>query len=232
MYYVCIFSSLTVIFSLLTAILYHKDNYRLAKDAKMAAAMFFVALGAVCCATSPANAAASAIIFAGFIPSYLGDYFLAKKEYPISEVGDHKAFCLGVTSFGVAQILYFIGFACAADWKLSPLLIPLVAYSLIPTLGGIASKLLSIDKKKLPIMLGYGVLLSLTLFSGASRYYLYPSTGSLLAMIGAIFFCLSDSVLGSYYFARININKKILNYPIMLLYFCAQILYALSMLYI
>lgn len=230
-YLIYIFGALTMLFGILTAVLYHKERYRLAKDAKMTAAAFFLALGAASCALSPVNGAAAAVIYAGFIPSFAGDYFLAKKEYPLSAEDDFGAFSLGVASFAIAQILYFVGFMYAAGWRLSPLFIPLAAYSLIPTVGGIASKFLSVEKKRLPIMIGYGILLSLTLFASASRYHLYPSTGSLLALIGSICFCLSDTVLGSYYFANINIDKKLLNYPIMALYFAAQILYAFSLLY-
>ncbi|MDE5618640.1 MAG: lysoplasmalogenase, partial [Clostridia bacterium] len=171
------------------------------------------------------------VIFAGFLPAYFGDYFLAKKEYPIDEKSDNFNFVCGVSFFGAAQALYLIGFTYAANWQLSPYLIPLCAYSLIPTLGGMAGGMLSVDKNKKFIMIVYGLLLSFTLYTASSRYYLFPSTSSLLAMIGAISFCLSDSVLGLYYFGNLKINKKWLNYPIMLLYFAAQILYALSFLY-
>ena len=80
-------------------------------------------------------------------------------------------------------------------------------------------------------MLCYGLLLGATLTMAASRYYLNPDTSGLIALVGAAAFVLSDMSLACFYFAEKIKDRRFFNFPVMILYFGAQVLYVLAMIF-
>ena len=79
-------------------------------------------------------------------------------------------------------------------------------------------------------MLIYGLFLGMTLSAAASRLYNNPeSVSAIIGVVGAAAFVLSDMSLACYYFACKIKDRRFFNFPVMILYFGAQVLYVITM---
>ena len=226
-----ILSGLTMAAGTATAVLYQMRKNVGALIAKMLAAVLFVIAGILAFPERAAGELMCALILAGLFPALAGDWFLAVKEIASDEKRDYRNFGMGVISFGLAQILYIIAFLSDADFKFAPAFIPLIVLPLLGTLISVLTKQIHIEKKRLPFVICYGLLLGSTLAMAASRYYLEPTTSGLVALIGAAAFVLSDMSLACFYFATKIKDKRFFNFPVMILYFGAQVLYVLAMIF-
>lgn len=226
-----ILSGLTMAACTATAVLYQMRKNVGALIAKMLAAVLFVVAGILAFSERAAGELMCALILAGLFPALAGDWFLAVKEIASDEKRDYRNFSMGVISFGLAQILYIIAFLSDADFKFAPAFIPLIVLPLLGTLISVLTKQIHIEKKRLPFVICYGLLLGSTLAMAASRYYLEPTTSGLIALIGAAAFVLSDMSLACFYFATKIKDKRFFNFPVMILYFGAQVLYVLVMIF-
>lgn len=226
-----ILSALTMVAGTATAVLYQTRRNVGALIAKMLAAVLFVIAGIIAFSVRSASETMCALILAGLFPALGGDWFLAVKEISPDEKRDYRNFALGVICFGVAQILYLLAFLADAEFRFMPAFIPLIVLPLLCTLISLLTKQIYIEKKRLPFVVCYGLLLGTTLAMAASRYYLNPTTGGLIAMIGAAAFVLSDMSLACFFFADKIKDRRFFNFPVMILYFGAQVLYVLAMIF-
>lgn len=152
------------------------------------------------------------LVLAGLLFSAAGDVFLMLPK---------DRFVPGLLSFLLAHLLYIAAFIEPAGFLASPLLA-------LPFLLG-AGLLLSIllpkaGSLKVPVCI-YATALAVMGWQAASRWLALQDDASLYAMIGAILFLLSDSVLAFNRFVRpFRAAETIL----LTTYFAAQVLIALS----
>lgn len=226
-----ILSGLTMVSGTATAVLYQLRKNAGALIAKMLAAVLFCVAGVLALSVRVHGDIMCALIFTGLFPALAGDWFLGIKELAIDERRDLRNFRMGVISFACAQILFFLGFLADAQFSFKPEFIPLIVLPLMCTLISLLTKQVDIEKKRLPFVVIYGLLLGTTLATAASRYYLFPSTSGIIALAGAAAFVLSDMSLACFYFAKKIPDRRFFNFPVMILYFGAQVLYVLAMIF-
>ena len=153
------------------------------------------------------------LILAGLVFSAAGDVFLMLPR---------DRFVPGLLSFLVAHLLYITAFSAPAGFLAAPLLA-------LPYLAGAGILLLILlpktGKLKLPVIV-YAVALATMGWQAASRWQALQDMASLYAMIGAILFLVSDSVLAINRFAKPFRAAEAL---LLTTYFAAQTLIALSL---
>ena len=164
-----ILSGLTMAAGTATAVLYQMRKNVGALIAKMLAAVLFVVAGILAFSERAAGELMCVLILAGLFPALAGDWFLAVKEIASDEKRDYRNFGMGVISFALAQILYIIAFLSDADFKFAPAFIPLIVLPLLGTLISVLTKQIRIEKKRLPFVICYGLLLGSTLAMAASQ---------------------------------------------------------------
>lgn len=152
------------------------------------------------------------LIFAGLLFSAAGDVFLMLPK---------DRFVPGLLSFLIAHLLYIVAFSAHAGFFAAPLLA-------LPFLLG-AGVLLAILLPKtgtlaLPVIV-YSTALATMGWQAASRWQVLQDDASFYAMIGAILFMVSDSVLAINRFARPFRAAEVV---LLTTYFAAQTLIALS----
>lgn len=230
---VYVFSVLSFLSGLGTAIFYQIDRKKAATAAKMIAAALFCIAGVIGFCGRVQSTDACAVLLAGLFPATAGDWFLAKKELVAGdEKRDYLNFALGVISFAVAQTLFIAAFilATASGGNYSFEFLPLAFLPPLFALISMATKQVKIEKKRLPFVLIYGLFLGMTLSAAASRLYGNPdSVSAIIGVVGAAAFVLSDMSLACYYFACKIPDRRLFNFPVMILYFGAQVLYVITM---
>lgn len=163
------------------------------------------------------------LILIGLLMGMCGDFLLALKEvYPQRE----DAFILlGIISFAIGHIFYIFYFTTLYDFGIAEVLIALVGAALMMTA---VVKLFRFDLRKLgvPVAL-YAVVILLMAASAVACFIALPvSTGTIILLVAAILFVISDLVLSFIYFSgKVNRVMGIVN---LTSYFAAQILFALS----
>jgi uncharacterized membrane protein YhhN len=196
---------------------------------KTAAAFLFCAAGIFAVLERGINES-SALILAAFLLCFAGDVLLAlgglaKEEYL-------KFFSvLGGSAFLFGHALYATAFLSLEPLKLY--LIPLFAATPL-ALGAVAAKKGGEAKRNLPLLLVYGAALGAALTS-TLNLALAGRTAGYIALTAAVLFALSDGALLAFNFGSEKIrakSDKLRVYFVMLPYFSAQFLFALSILYI
>lgn len=152
------------------------------------------------------------LILAGLLFSAAGDIFLMLPR---------DRFVPGLLSFLIAHLLYIAAFAAPAGFFASPWLA-------LPYLAGAGLLLLILlprtGKLAMPVCV-YATALAVMGWQAASRWQALQDPASLYAMLGAILFLVSDSVLAFNRFAKpFRAAEAIL----LTTYFAAQTLIALS----
>lgn len=220
-----------MLFALAVAISYCMGKKTLAFIFKMIASSVLVFAVALTVFEREQSNVYTGLVIIAVMTSFWGDYFLAKKEFASDGKKDLIFFASGVSSFSVAQIMLIIAFWLVVG-ELKWYFLPLVLVTVIPTLVGKFTKMLDFKSDKyFYLTLFYGILLSFAMLTAVNRYYVMRTKGSLIAMIGSLFFVVSDLSLGFYYFS--NMKKKMLfNYPIMIFYFLAELFYIVSVVFV
>jgi len=151
-------------------------------------------------------------ISGGLVFSLAGDVFMMQRR---------KRFTAGLLMFLIAQFFYIRAFLTGLTLRFSPWpLIPLLLYALVfmwflyPRLG----------KMKIPVLIYVLVIITMVRLA-AERSFQFHETGPWLAIFGAVFFMLSDSVVAFIRFVR---PFKAAQAIILSTYFLAQGLLALS----
>jgi uncharacterized membrane protein YhhN len=152
------------------------------------------------------------LIFAGLLFSAAGDVFLMLPK---------DRFVAGLLSFLVAHLLYIVAFSAPAGFLAAPLLA-------LPYLAGAGALLVILlpktGKLALPVIV-YSTALATMGWQAACRWQVMQDDASLYAMIGAILFMVSDSVLAINRFAK---PFRAAEAVLLSTYFAAQTLIALS----
>lgn len=152
------------------------------------------------------------LIFAGLLFSAAGDVLLMLPR---------DRFVPGLISFLVAHLLYIAAFSAPAGFFAAPLLA-------VPYLLGAGALLFYLlpktGKLAVPVTV-YALALAAMGWQAASRWDALQDSASFYAMIGAILFMVSDSVLATSRFAKPFRSAEFL---LLTTYFAAQTLIALS----
>ncbi len=152
------------------------------------------------------------LIFAGLLFSAAGDVFLMLPK---------DRFVPGLLSFLTAHLLYIVAFSTPAGFFAAPLLA-------LPYLLGAGALLLVLLPKTgtlaLPVIV-YSTALATMGWQAASRWQELQNDASFYAMLGAILFLVSDSVLAINRFAKPFRSAEVI---LLSTYFAAQTLIALS----
>ncbi|MBN1200596.1 MAG: lysoplasmalogenase [Anaerolineae bacterium] len=163
-------------------------------------------------ADDPLSATYQRLIVAGLAASLVGDVLLMLPSDRLLQ---------GLIAFLVAHVLYIIAFTrqgsgTAPMWYAIPFALygVIIVWRLWPHLGS----------KKAPVMLYVGIILIMA-WQAANRWIETDQPGSLLALIGAYLFVLSDSVLA---FERFRAAFRSAPFWVLSTYFAAQWLIALS----
>jgi uncharacterized membrane protein YhhN len=152
------------------------------------------------------------LIFAGLLFSAAGDVFLMLPK---------DRFVAGLLSFLIAHLLYIAAFTLPAGFLAAPMLA-------LPYAAG-AGVLLAIllpktGKLAIPVIV-YATALATMGWQAASRWQALQDDASLYAMVGAILFMVSDSLLAINRFAK---PFRAAEFLLLTTYFAAQYLIALS----
>lgn len=188
----------------------------------------FVFLAIFACLETDAPKELVLFIISGLLFGFLGDAILGAKE--INKVESKKPFIVaGILAFLIGHVLFSVGFIIYAGINLYVFIIPLIL-SIIALIGFIMLKY----TVKVPL---YALLVIYaffeTLMSASSGYLmsLNFNPGYIVAFVGSIFFCVSDSVLSYIYFGPIKKYKNILVLIELTTYYSAQILIASSIIF-
>ncbi len=151
------------------------------------------------------------LILLGLLFSLSGDVFLMLPS---------DQFIGGLVSFLIAHLFYIAAFVNDAQTAVGWVLIPLLIY------GGIIYFYLSphVGKLKIPVVVYMLAILAMA-WQAWSRWLVQNNTGALLALVGAILFVISDSVLALNRFRR---PFKLARLLTMGTYYSAQWFIALS----
>jgi uncharacterized membrane protein YhhN len=163
-------------------------------------------------APSPVSSFYQGAIVLGLLVSLAGDVFLMLPS---------DRFVAGLASFLVAHVCYIAAFLSVAGLSLSVMvLVPFVLY------GGVLLRVLwpHLGRLRGPVLLYAAVLLVMG-WQAAEQHLTVPSTGTLLALVGAMFFVVSDSVLAFNRFVR---PFRAAQAVVLSTYFVAQGMIALS----
>jgi uncharacterized membrane protein YhhN len=151
-------------------------------------------------------------IILGLLFSLVGDIFLMLPK---------DSFIQGLLSFFVAHLFYVAAFTYQSGLSLSFLsMAPFVLY------GGLMLRLLwpHLGKMRLPV-LAYMMVILLMGWTATGRWIWSGQGGSIIAMLGALFFIASDSLLA---LDKFKGHFKSAQFLILTTYFAAQWLIALS----
>ncbi|MDR1905837.1 MAG: lysoplasmalogenase [Clostridiales bacterium] len=172
-----------------------------------------------------------ALILAAFLMALTGDILLALPPY-LKE--DYVKFISGIggAAFVFGHILYIVAFAVSAEFMFyllpAVLLIPTVFAVLIKT-----GKLKPEKKAALPIIC-YGLILG-AMATTTLNLVLKTTVSGYTAFAAALLFVLSDTALFFFNFGSDKIKSlhgKLFTYFVMVPYFAAQALFAVTILYL
>lgn len=153
------------------------------------------------------------LIIFGLLFSLIGDIFLMLKS---------DKFMQGLVSFLIAHIFYIVAFLDSAK-------IGLNLYAIIPIaligIGYLAVLLPKTGKLKIPVLV-YALVLQAMVITADMFYQTALTTNSLMVLIGAIWFMLSDSILA---FARFVKTFKFAQVAVLSTYYIAQTCIVLSL---
>ena len=221
-----VLAGLSVAFGLVTAVLYTTNKPGRAFVTKLAGSTAFIAAGIVALSMTFYDKTAGAIIVIAMLFSFWGDFFLARKEMP--KLGGTDNFLWGVVSFAVSQTLFIIGYLMLSGYDFNYFTLFLLLAAVVPLIVGKLTKMFKFKGNEFVLSLIYGLFLCATLAVNVSYFISDGGDGALVAMIASIMFLVSDFSLGLYFFSSMK-HKKLFNYPIMIFYFGAEVMYALSL---
>ncbi|MEM6321424.1 MAG: lysoplasmalogenase [Bacteroidota bacterium] len=162
--------------------------------------------------------------------SFLGDTFLMIR---ITGTVSQQLFLLGLGSFLITQLLYFLAFRQYASKQGFIRKQPLVALIFLAILIGNSFFLLPNlpNTLKFPVLL-YSTIITLMVVSCVNLYGLLPSTIFKVLLTGVLLFMLSDSLIGLNQFKKETIQIPFPRLAIMGTYIVAQYLIVKGSIYL
>lgn len=163
-------------------------------------------------------------LFAGM----LGDIFLTLDQIVLAKFKPYFI-AIGATCFAVGHVLFSVIFIYVAGTFNYWLLFIPVAFTALFVLITIIFKF-KLGKLRIP-MYAYALFLSVMLIAGVNMFIINTSSVfSILALVAAILFVISDTIMGFKKFTD-NEQNPLHVYSILVTYYTAQNLFALSILF-
>jgi uncharacterized membrane protein YhhN len=218
-----------MIVSLVTAIFrnFHKERGRLAS--KLTASLLFCAIGLVAATMRTDFNVRAAWLLAALLLGGLGDVLLGLDHFVVPE-RQSFLFLIGGAPFFIGHIIYVV--LLLSYGSFSPFLFLLIPFVPLLFLSLHLGKVFDLGRS-LPFLLLYGTMLSVMLLSTFAVATQGGNIGKLMIFPG-ILFTISDTALFLNRFGSKRASKiePALSFLIMLPYYAAQSLFAISVLYI
>ncbi|GAB1476058.1 hypothetical protein MASR2M70_08900 [Bacillota bacterium] len=150
----------------------------------------------------------------------LGDILLAAAPCE----AEPRWFLSGVFTFILAHVAFYMGFVKLSTFSRTDFIFPLVFLAAICALSRIKTMKMG---RLLPVVAAYCFFVALLCSKAVALFLTMGSyAGTLMAMLGAILFCLSDVILIFIYFSTKNIG--LLKFVNLFIYYGGTLLLALS----
>lgn len=208
-----------------------KEQWIWAYRMKGVTSLLFVLIGLYAVMEQTASLSASSrVLFVLFMTALvfglLGDLVLALR--PLRPKTDNIPLIQsGITYFSIGHMLYYIGLVLVSRITLFPFVFSMIVTILV-VLGSVVMKF-EMGKARIPSYL-YSFLIFLMVGQAISFYQIDSgSLKSLLILIGAVLFGISDLILAMIYFR--SESKKVFVVANLTTYYVAQLLLALSLTY-
>ncbi|MEG1394547.1 MAG: lysoplasmalogenase family protein [Clostridia bacterium] len=229
MFKVYLFIAICGAFALGTALAYTNNRKYIAPACKLAASLSFMVIAMMAIYMSNNFNSYGVFLLCALGCGFLGDIMLMVKEFFHDEKSSGFFLSLGVIFFSFGHILYIIRFVILTPsfnfWLL--LLALLLPLSLFAAKG---LKLIKFNRYT-PLMFVYSAILSVTAVVTLNLLITNPNTFSEMVFSASLLFVISDSVLCIHYFGDEKYHRST-NYFIMIFYYAAQVLYALSIAFV
>lgn len=218
--------TITILLSFVTVTLQVQQKHSLRFISKCLASLGFMAAAFLALSTQNKVETWHFAIVAALLLGLMGDVFLGTKELIKKEFED-PLMLGGLIFFLLGHIAYILVFSLTAArfnyWMLALLAVfPIVIYSLIKF------KAIEPGKASIP-MIVYSLVIGAMAVAAINYLAESLSLKGWLIFIGAVLFCLSDTLLAFYNFKSFKNpnNKQILSYIYLPAYYTAQSLFAL-----
>lgn len=223
-----ILAPLSIILGTLSGYFNLKDQPLYRIFTKGLASLLFIAIGLI--ATYITGASLYALLVLGaLILGTIGDIYLCMNDKLALKEKANYLFFIGGACFFAGHVLFAVVYLACVPFNLY--LIP--AILVIPALLAIT---LILGKNKIslgkltPFAFFYGIMLNLMLVVTINAFIQYPNTPfGIMSLIAGILFAISDGSLLFKEFSHLK-NNKILIYVVLITYYVAQCLFALSIL--
>lgn len=219
-----VFASLSVISAVLSGYFNTKDRPMARTSFKTLASVLFLATAIFSMKHAGKDANYTILVLTALTAGMLGDIFLSVDGLVFDKYRSYFMI-IGAICFGIGHILFAIIFLSLVDSFNYYLLAVAV---LVPALLYIITRIkkMSFGKLKIAVYI-YSVILSMMLITGINLFIQNRTVGSLLILIAAVLFTLSDSFLAVKEFAYKGRHKGLI-YIVLLSYYVAQNLFALT----
>lgn len=220
---IIVLSAVTVAFAVATVALRRKGRSFDGMVCKFMASFGFISVAIVGYVANEHNAMYFCLVLFGLLFGLGGDVMLGIKE--IAPKFRPKLIPLGTVYFLVSHVFFLVAFLRTSGFKALPLIIALA----MGASAAIVSKLLKfMVNPKLHILLTvYFTILCYKMTTAAYIVFISPSSASIVALVGAILFIISDTCLAFLYFTPIK-RKNVFVSIELSTYYPAQILLAMS----
>ena len=213
-----VLASLCIIFDIFYIVLKAKHSFYLGLVSKCLAALCFITIGIINAKNNPNNF--SYIICFGLLLDGLGDLFLALRNIKLDKV----FFLIGAICFLLGHLTYIVGLLIICTQHR-------ILYTLLGVLFGVViycfvTKKCEFSKVFKYVGIMYCLTISIMCFFAIGTYINIHTLESLVFMIGAIMFIISDIIL---IFCNFSNPKKWMHPVYSILYFSAQLLISLSL---
>ena len=211
----------------------NKGNYDFELIAKTCGSLCFIAVGIVAFYLSNHTGKEktySLVVILGLILGIIGDIFLCLYDYNAHPKRKNLIQTVGVVFFFLGHLCYMVNFLTLEPFKLY-LLPTLIVLPIIYII--FALKVLTSSKSQNVMLTIYYFALNLILTSSINLMIVRGANAfTLLNLIGCVLFISSDTVLGLSWFAPSIKLPKTHDYYIILSYYAAQCMFALSIFFI
>lgn len=206
-----------------------KDKLYLEVTSKTIASLLFIVVGILAAFSYPVKY--SFIIIMGLVFGMLGDVSLSAGNSFLQDKITKRYFdTTGVIYFFLGHICYII-----AMFDVSKFLFWLIPFMFIlPIIFLILAKKGFVKTGKITLpMMGYFLALNVAVVAAINRIIINPNISSILTLIASVIFVASDTMLGLKGFAPALAHKKrLFAYTVILTYYPAQLMYAISILFL
>ena len=224
-----VLTGICLIFCIFKAYFANKKSHVIELILKTTASLLFVTIGLVSLIDRGFSEYGAIVVFAAVL-GLVGDIFLSLKritnrsEKPTT--AEKLPSYFGILMFFMGHIVYAINMCSFTkfNYALTPVVFILPICFIIVSL----TKIFSTTKAETIFLVFYYLAINIEIIGAVNILLAGYTTLGIINLIAALLFFISDSILGFRDHSALKINKNVANYAVMLTYYAAQCLYALS----